>query len=75
VFERDLLDGVLVVGTDGLFKYASPDRVVAAVRGCSTSEAAEHLVSFVRLPSGAYPDDVAVVVVSGGLRPTEDRHE
>ena len=68
-FERDRFDGVLVVGTDGLFKSASPDLIAAAVRGSSPSEAAERLVGLVRLPSGAYPDDVGVVVVSADLHP------
>jgi len=64
VFERESLDGVLVAGTDGLFKYAASDRIAAAVRDCSTMEATEHLVGLVRLTSGAFPDDVAVVVVA-----------
>ena len=39
----------------------------------SPSEAVEHLVGLVRFASGAYPDDVGVVVVSAGPRPTDDR--
>jgi serine/threonine protein phosphatase PrpC len=63
MFERHRLEGVLVVGTDGLFKYAVPERIVAAARGGSPSEAAEHLVRLVGLASGAYQDDVSLVVV------------
>jgi serine/threonine protein phosphatase PrpC len=62
-FFRAALDGVLVVGTDGLFKYASLERIVDAVDRRSPAEATERLIALVRLPSGAYPDDVGVVVV------------
>ena len=64
---------MIVVGTDGLFKYASADRIAAAVRGCSPPEAAERLVSVVKLASGAYQDDVGVVVISPAQQPSEDR--
>jgi serine/threonine protein phosphatase PrpC len=63
-FRRDGLDGVLVVGTDGLFKYATPSRIRDAVRDRPPEEAAARLVELVRLPSGAFQDDVAVVVVA-----------
>jgi PPM family protein phosphatase len=63
-FRRDGLDGTLVVGTDGLFKYATPSGIGEAVRDRSPEEAAERLVEVVRLPSGAFQDDVAVVVVA-----------
>jgi serine/threonine protein phosphatase PrpC len=62
-FRRARLDGVLVVGTDGLFKYASPGSIAAAslAEGCDV--AARSLVDLVRLPSGGLHDDAAVVVV------------
>jgi PPM family protein phosphatase len=63
-FFRPSLDGVLVVATDGLFKYASPDVIAQIVRSQRTAAAATSLVRAVRLPSGAYHDDVALVVVA-----------
>jgi serine/threonine protein phosphatase PrpC len=63
-FRRADVDGLLLVATDGLFKYASPERISAAVRESGASEAAERLTALVRLPSGSYQDDVGIVVVA-----------
>lgn len=60
-FECREVDGVLVLGTDGLFDYAPDDVIGATLRGAHASPA-EALVSCVRLSSGALRDDVAVVV-------------
>jgi hypothetical protein len=57
VFHRRALEGTLVVATDGLFRHAD---AAAIARSCAR---AEDLVVLPRLPSGAYPDDVAVAVV------------
>ncbi len=62
-FHRPGLDGVLVVATDGLFKYASAERIATAVRVGDVSQAAERLVALVRLPSGGLQDDAGIVVV------------
>jgi serine/threonine protein phosphatase PrpC len=62
-FYRPPFRGVLVVATDGLFKYAPRDKVVVATRRGTAAERAERLRALVQLESGAYPDDVAVVVV------------
>jgi serine/threonine protein phosphatase PrpC len=62
-FERRRLDGVLLVATDGLFKYASPGRIASTVRAGEVSRASERLTALVQLPSGGYQDDVAVVVI------------
>jgi serine/threonine protein phosphatase PrpC len=62
-FSREALDGLLIVGTDGLFKHAALERVAAVVEGRSPVEATESLLALVRLSSGAYPDDVGIVVV------------
>lgn len=61
-FERQALDGVLVVGTDGLFKYATPEAVATIVRVNPPAEAARLLLKLVRLSSGRLQDDLAVVV-------------
>lgn len=63
-FERAVLDGTLVVATDGLFSYARPEVIArVAVEYEDLDEAVEALVRAVRLPSGGLQDDVAVVVV------------
>ena len=63
-FHRRALDGVLVVATDGLFKHAAPQRIAAACGNGDAAELAHRLVELPRLPSGSYPDDVALVVVT-----------
>jgi serine/threonine protein phosphatase PrpC len=63
VFERPFLAGVLVVGTDGLFNYASTDVIAEIVRGAPAATAAERLLELVRLRSGKLADDVALVLV------------
>jgi serine/threonine protein phosphatase PrpC len=62
-FQRSFLAGVLVVATDGLFRYAAPEVIARIVRGNAIGAAAEGLVALVRLRSGKLVDDVAVVVV------------
>jgi len=68
-FERAALAGVLVIASDGLFKYAATDVIARIVRNNAIGAAAEHLVDLVRLRSGKVADDVAVVLVreNGGL--------
>jgi hypothetical protein len=59
VFHRPKLVGSLVVATDGLFKH-TPAQAIAT---CTPMDA-NKLVTLPRLPSGMYPDDVAVAVVT-----------
>ena len=63
-FHRSRLEGVLVVGTDGLYKHARGETIVTSCAGEDMATIADRLVELPRLPSRAYPDDVAVVVVS-----------
>ena len=63
-FARPSLEGSLVVASDGLFGYATEQKIAAAVRGRVPDDAAERLRALVRLPSGRYQDDLAVVVVA-----------
>jgi serine/threonine protein phosphatase PrpC len=63
-FERPRLDGVLVVATDGLCKYAALDVIARVVRSDPIGVASEGLLELVRLPSGKFADDVAMVLVS-----------
>jgi serine/threonine protein phosphatase PrpC len=65
VFERASLSGVLLVATDGLLNYASPDVIAKVVREGAMGFAADQLVELVRLPSRTVTDDVAVVLVRG----------
>jgi hypothetical protein len=62
-FHRRALEGTLLVGTDGLFKYVDAASIVAACSG-PVIEAADRLAALPRLASGVYPDDVAAVVVA-----------
>jgi serine/threonine protein phosphatase PrpC len=64
IFEAELGGCRLVLGSDGLFKYATAERICSLAMQGSVAEAADALASCVRLPSGAFQDDVAVVVVS-----------
>lgn len=59
------MQGRLVVATDGLVRYASLSTIAAATRDCDLEQAADRLIDAVRLPSGAFQDHVAVVVVEG----------
>jgi serine/threonine protein phosphatase PrpC len=63
-FRRAEVGGVLVVATDGLFRYASPERISATVRQSGASLAAQRLTALVQQPSGTYQDDVGIVVVA-----------
>jgi hypothetical protein len=60
-FESDAT-GLLVVATDGLWKYAKRERVVDAVAIRPLDAALTALVEATRLRSGALQDDVAIVV-------------
>lgn len=62
-FHRGTFEGVLVVGTDGLFKNAPTDAITACCVG-EASVIASKLLELPKLRSGGYPDDVAVVVVT-----------
>lgn len=59
-FQRDQVRGVLVVASDGLWKYAR----LEAIRGEALRPLpdAARFPGLVRLPSGALPDDIAVIV-------------
>jgi serine/threonine protein phosphatase PrpC len=63
-FHRSRLSGVLVVGTDGLFRHARSEAIADACTAGDVSRIANRLVELPRLRSRAYPDDVALVVVS-----------
>jgi len=56
------LVGTLVLGTDGLFECATPDRLTGAVQDIPLSDVAGSLVERVRQPDRGLRDDVALVL-------------
>ena len=70
IFERSSLAGVLVVATDGLFKFAATEVIAGIVRGGALADVPERLVELVRLRSGKVADDVAVVLVERKVCPS-----
>jgi serine/threonine protein phosphatase PrpC len=56
--------GYLLLATDGLLKYTSAERIVAACREHAPDVAAQRLVELVRYPSGALPDDVTIILTT-----------
>jgi serine/threonine protein phosphatase PrpC len=63
-FQRSAPHGeVLVVASDGLFKFAARDVIASVVRTQSIGTAANNLVELVKLRSGKVAEDVAVVLV------------
>jgi serine/threonine protein phosphatase PrpC len=65
-FDAEPLRGLLIVATDGFFNYAKHDAAIAAIAREEFYALPRKLVELVRLPSGAFADDVAMVV----CRPT-----
>lgn len=63
-FHQRALEGVLVAGTDGLFRHAGSQSIIAC---CSSSndvdDVADGLVALPKLRSSNYPDDIALAVV------------
>ncbi len=63
-FEHAVLEGVLLVASDGLFRYASIQVIARVVRAGPIRVAAEQLIELVRLPSGKFHDDIAAILVA-----------
>lgn len=55
-------EAVLLVGSDGLFKYVRRDKITALTRTGTLEQLPGRLVELARLPGGALQDDVAVLV-------------
>lgn len=62
-FNGRLTQGVLVMATDGLWKYADWDRITKILRTLPAEKVADFLVASARLPTGELQDDIAVAVV------------
>lgn len=54
--------GRLLLASDGLFNYAAPSEIASKVALKSIDEAARSLAELPRLPSGVFPDDVAILL-------------
>jgi serine/threonine protein phosphatase PrpC len=63
-FQRNALEGVLLVGNDGLFKYAAKEVIARIVRTHPIGRVAEELTELVRLPSGRFADEAAIVLAT-----------
>jgi serine/threonine protein phosphatase PrpC len=62
-FTRGLLEGTLLVASDGLLKNTSLEKITATILTADFDDAASKLVELVRYQSGALPDDVSVLLV------------
>jgi serine/threonine protein phosphatase PrpC len=60
--------GILLVATDGLWKYTSNERIIAEMERGEHSTLPERLANLVRLQSGALQDDLALAAVSLDFR-------
>jgi hypothetical protein len=61
-FEAELAGSTLLLASDGLFNYASREVILKAARGPDLQAAAKALAALPRLRSGAFPDDVSVIL-------------
>jgi serine/threonine protein phosphatase PrpC len=62
-FNRTLLDGVLLIASDGLLKYTSQEKIAAVIAATSFADTTKKLIDLVRYQSGTLPDDVSVLLV------------
>jgi PPM family protein phosphatase len=54
--------GALLLATDGLLKYASPESIIRTCGEYPVELAAQRLIELVRYASGALPDDVTLIL-------------
>ena len=66
------LNGTLILGTDGLFKYARRSAILLGVANEDIEHAADELVKAAKLPSGGFQDDITVALYreADSSRPT-----
>jgi serine/threonine protein phosphatase PrpC len=58
------VDDVLLIGSDGLFKYIARAKLLALVAATDVVALPAALIAAVRLPSGGLQDDVSVIVAA-----------
>lgn len=56
------LDGTLILGSDGLFKYADFGEISNIIKSSQPKEGVLRLFDLLRLPSGSFMDDVSVII-------------
>jgi len=56
------MNGTLVLGSDGLFKYCKLERLLSIARSVSIDAMPQQFLESVRLPSGRIQDDFSVLV-------------
>jgi PPM family protein phosphatase len=61
-FQRARQAGGLLLATDGLLKYASPESIIRTCAEHPVELAAQRLIELVRYGSGALPDDVTLIL-------------
>jgi serine/threonine protein phosphatase PrpC len=57
------VDGTLILGSDGLFKYTSLSKISQIIQYYQPKESVLRLFDLVRLPNDSFMDDVSVIVV------------
>jgi PPM family protein phosphatase len=55
--------GTLIIATDGLWKYTSPEKIAAQLQLPEPSTLPNRLADLVRLRSGALQDDLAIAII------------
>ncbi len=66
-FSHPQTEGRLLVASDGLLKYTSREAIQEVLRTHEVETSPETLARLVQLRSGAFPDDISIVVV--GTKP------
>ncbi|HEX4460525.1 MAG TPA: serine/threonine protein phosphatase [Polyangia bacterium] len=61
-FHAPPLTGTLLLGTDGLFKYAPPSLIRQIATDFAFATIADRLIASVRLPSGVLHDDTTIAI-------------
>jgi serine/threonine protein phosphatase PrpC len=62
-FAREKFRGTLLIASDGLLKYSSREKIASLAVAPDLQLAAQELLISVRYSSGAFPDDVSVILV------------
>ncbi|MBV9865206.1 MAG: SpoIIE family protein phosphatase [Abitibacteriaceae bacterium] len=74
-FQTRKLEGTLLVATDGLTKFTSPESICAVACEAEIEAAVHHLIELVRPPSGKLPDDIAVALCRLSINHQESQGE
>jgi serine/threonine protein phosphatase PrpC len=65
-FTTEVREGLLLVASDGLWKYTSNEKIRGEIRAGAGDDLLDRLVKLVRLRSGALQDDVALAALELG---------